>query len=91
MSRKLIQDGEKIPLTFMVIMSEQRIEQMQGSVERVTFHSEESGFCVLRTKVKGQRDLVTVIGNSASISAGEYIECQGIWVTSHQAQSPCNT
>lgn len=55
------------------------IERLSGSVERVTFHSEESGFCVLRTKVKGQRDLVTVIGSAASITPGEYIECIGIW------------
>lgn len=55
-------------------------DALQGSIERVTFHSEETGFCVLRTQVKGQRDLVTVIGNAASISAGEYIECQGHWV-----------
>ena len=50
----------------MAVMCEQQIERVQGSVERVTFHSEESGFCVLRTKVKGHRDLVTVIGNAAS-------------------------
>ncbi len=37
-------------------------ERLQGSVERVTFNSPESGFCVLRIKVRGQRDLVTVIG-----------------------------
>jgi len=55
-------------------------EPLNGSVERVTFHSEASGFCVLRTKVKGHRDVVTVIGNAASITAGEYIECQGVWV-----------
>lgn len=55
------------------------IERLSGSVERVTFHSEESGFCVLRAKVRGQRDLVTVIGSAASITPGEYIECIGIW------------
>ena len=55
-------------------------ECLQGAVDRVTFHSEESGFCVLRTKVKGQRDPITVIGNAASIAAGEYIECQGVWI-----------
>ena len=56
-------------------------ESLQGSIERVTFHSEESGFCVLRTKVKGHRDLVTVVGNAASVSAGEYIEAHGQWVS----------
>jgi hypothetical protein len=37
-------------------------EHLQGSVERVTFHSPESGFCVLRVKVRGQYDLVTLVG-----------------------------
>ncbi|WP_423063523.1 SF1B family DNA helicase RecD2 [Candidiatus Paracoxiella cheracis] len=64
----------------MPITTEQQLERIQGSVERVTFHSEETGFCVLRTKVKGRRDLVTIIGNAASITAGEFIECQGSWV-----------
>jgi exodeoxyribonuclease V alpha subunit len=35
-------------------------DRLSGAIERVTFHSEEAGFCVLRVKVKGQRDLVTV-------------------------------
>ncbi|MBP1751816.1 MAG: recombinase RecD [Geobacteraceae bacterium] len=59
--------------------SEMTPERLSGSVERVTFHSEESGFCVLRAKVNGQRDLVTVVGSAASITAGEFIECVGDW------------
>ena len=55
------------------------VERLQGSVERVTFHSEESGFCVLRVKVRGQRDLVTVVGTAAVVTAGEYVECEGGW------------
>ena len=55
------------------------VERLQGSVERVTFHSEESGFCVLRIKVRGKRDLVTVVGSAAVITAGEYVECEGCW------------
>ena len=54
-------------------------EHLSGSVDRVTFHSEESGFCVLRVKVKGHRELITVIGSAASITPGEYIDCLGIW------------
>ena len=60
--------------------SDKNSEQVQGTVERVTFHSEDTGFCVLRVKTKTQREAVTVIGSSASIAAGEYIECQGEWV-----------
>ncbi len=53
---------------------------LSGSVERVTFHSEESGFCVLRVKVRGHKDLVTITGSAATISPGEYVECQGDWI-----------
>jgi exodeoxyribonuclease V alpha subunit len=56
-------------------------EQLAGSVERVTFHSEETGFCVLRVKVRGHRDLETVVGTAPSITPGEYVECEGWWVT----------
>ncbi|MFE8035022.1 ATP-dependent RecD-like DNA helicase [Thiohalocapsa marina] len=59
-------------------------ERLAGSIERVTFHSEQSGFCVLRVKVRGQRDLVTVVGTAASVSPGETIETQGQWVNDRQ-------
>jgi len=51
-----------------------------GMVERVTFHHDESGFSVLRVKVQGKRDLVTVVGNVADVSAGEWVTAQGTWV-----------
>jgi exodeoxyribonuclease V alpha subunit len=59
-------------------------ERLSGAIERVTFHSEESGFCVLRVKVKGQRDLVTVVGSAASVTPGEYIEALGQWVNDRE-------
>ena len=54
-------------------------ENLAGLVERVTFHNEENGFCVLRLKARGQRDLVTVIGHAAMISAGEWVQAAGTW------------
>lgn len=56
-------------------------EVLAGLVERVTFHSQESGFCVLRVKARGHRDLVTTIGHAAMISAGEWITASAIWLT----------
>ena len=47
-------------------------EVLMGLVERVTFHNEENGFCVLRVKARGQRDLITVLGHAAMIS-GEFV------------------
>jgi exodeoxyribonuclease V alpha subunit len=55
-------------------------EALAGLVERVTFHNPKSGFCVLRVKVRGQRDLVTVVGAAATISAGEFVQASGTWV-----------
>jgi exodeoxyribonuclease V alpha subunit len=52
-------------------------ELLAGLVERVTFHNPENGFCVLRIKARGQRDLITVVGHAALISAGEFIQASG--------------
>lgn len=55
-------------------------EVLAGLVERVTFHNTENGFCVLRAKARGHRDLVTVVGHAATISAGEWITASGEWI-----------
>src|SRR5262245_1180259 len=55
-------------------------EVLAGLVERVTYHNEENGFCVLRIKARGHRELVTVIGHAAVISAGEWITASGEWI-----------
>jgi exodeoxyribonuclease V alpha subunit len=55
-------------------------EVLTGLVERVTFHNTENGFCVLRTRARGHRDLVTVVGHAATISAGEWITASGEWI-----------
>ena len=55
-------------------------EVLAGLVERVTFHNAENGFCVLRVKARGQRDLITVLGHAAMISAGEFVRASGGWV-----------
>ena len=55
-------------------------EVLAGLVERVTFHNAENGFCVIRAKARGHRDLVTVVGHAATISAGEWITASGEWI-----------
>src|SRR3984885_9652214 len=54
-------------------------EPLAGLVERVTFHNADSGFCVLRIKVRGHRELITVLGAATSITAGEYVQASGAW------------
>lgn len=55
-------------------------EVLAGLVERVTYHNAENGFCVLRAKARGHRDVVTVVGHAATIAAGEWITATGEWV-----------
>src|SRR6202451_1929361 len=55
-------------------------EVLAGLVERVTFHNDENGFCVLRAKARGHRYLVTVVCHAAIISAGEWITASGEWI-----------
>jgi exodeoxyribonuclease V alpha subunit len=58
-------------------------EVLAGLIERVTFHNADNGFCVLRIKARGHRDLVTVIGHAAMVSAGEWITTSGDWTNDH--------
>jgi exodeoxyribonuclease V alpha subunit len=55
-------------------------EVLAGLVERVTYHNVENGFCVLRAKARGHRDVVTLVGHAATIAAGEWITASGQWV-----------
>jgi exodeoxyribonuclease V alpha subunit len=56
-----------------------KMEHLAGLVERVTFHNPDNGFCVLRLKARGHRDLVTTVGHAAMISAGEWVTASGEW------------
>jgi exodeoxyribonuclease V alpha subunit len=55
-------------------------EVLAALVDRVTFHNPENGFCVLQVKARGQRDLITILGHAAMISAGEFVQASGRWV-----------
>ena len=57
------------------------LETLAGSVERVTFHTAESGFAVLKVHARGKRDLVTVVGHTPAVSAGEWITASGLWIS----------
>jgi hypothetical protein len=46
-------------------------EEISGVIERVIFHNEDSGFCVLRVKARGQREETTVVGSLPSVTAGD--------------------
>jgi exodeoxyribonuclease V alpha subunit len=78
MSDRLKPDPSTAPLP-LVDQGSARGERLSGVVDRVTFYSEESGFCVLQVKLLGRRQLATVVGRAASVAAGEYVRAEGHW------------
>ncbi len=54
-------------------------EFLTGVVERLTYHSEESGYTVARLKTVQSCDLVTIVGSFANIQAGQTLQLTGVW------------
>ncbi len=52
---------------------------LSGTVERVTYHNTDNGFCILRVKAKSYRDIVTVVGYASLVASGEFVEAIGNW------------
>ena len=52
---------------------------LEGLVDLITFHSEETGFCVLKVKARGLRETVAVVGKVPRINVGEWIKARGKW------------
>ena len=65
------------------------MDNLSGSVERITFYNPENGYTVLRLRpeVRGRQHLpglsfdglVTVVGNLPELTPGEHLRMQGIW------------
>lgn len=61
------------------VSTSQEYESLTGVVERLTFHSEESGYSIARLKTPSAFDLVTIVGNFANIQAGQTLRLTGFW------------
>ena len=48
-------------------------------VERITYQNPENGYSVMKVKVKGYDDLVTLVGNLLEVPAGSVLLCEGDW------------
>lgn len=55
------------------------VERLQGVVERITYHSAESGYTVARLKAPRMSELVTIVGSFANLQAGQTLQMQGTW------------
>ncbi len=53
---------------------------LRGTLERIVFHNEENGYSVMRLKVQGKADPVTVVGCMPSPQPGIGLSITGNWV-----------
>ncbi|MDE5759541.1 MAG: ATP-dependent RecD-like DNA helicase [Bacteroides sp.] len=55
------------------------MQKLRCVVERITYQNPENGYSVMKVKVKGFSDLVTLVGNLLEVPAGSVLLCEGDW------------
>ena len=60
-------------------MNEHPATLLRCVVERITYQNPENGYSVLKVKVKGYNDLVTLVGNLLEVPVGSILLCRGEW------------
>ena len=55
------------------------LSTLTGVIERITFHSSESGYTVARLNTGNVKQLTTIVGSFADIQAGQTLQIQGTW------------
>ena len=55
------------------------MNRIRCAVERIPFHSPDTGYSVLKVSVKGYQELVTVVGNLADAVVGSVLLIEGEW------------
>ncbi len=56
------------------------METLQGILERIVYENPDTGYTVGRLSARDHAELITVVGNLASINPGESLLFQGEWV-----------
>ena len=55
------------------------MEQLRCVVERITYQNEQNGYTVIKCRVKGYSDLVTVVGAMPDVHVGSVLSVSGSW------------
>lgn len=56
------------------------MENITGVVERIKYYNEENGYGVIKVRVKGFSELLTLTGKFIEINVGTVIEAKGNFV-----------
>jgi exodeoxyribonuclease V alpha subunit len=60
------------------------LQELEGTLERITFQNEENGYTVARLVPRGKSIEVTVVGALSGVNVGESVRLHGLWVTHSQ-------
>lgn len=55
------------------------MEQVSGTVERITFQNDENGFTIAKLQVPGHHELTTTVGYMPAAAPGAFLRCYGSW------------
>jgi exodeoxyribonuclease V alpha subunit len=60
------------------------LEEISGVINRVIFHSDDTGYTVCGIAARGHKDEVVVVGNCPTIWTGETLKASGTWTRHRQ-------
>lgn len=52
---------------------------LYGSIERITYYNEKTGFVVAKLQERAKRELTTIVGNLFPVNPGESLTLTGRW------------
>ena len=57
------------------------MESLKGTIEKIVFRNEENGYVVAKISSNShEENLLTIVGNMASVNVGENYELKGEWI-----------
>ena len=60
------------------------IMKLRAVIERITYQNGENGYSILKARVKGYDDLVTLVGNMLDVTVGTVLVADGQWKVNRQ-------
>ena len=58
--------------------------KLRAVIERITYQNGENGYSILKARVKGYDDLVTLVGNMLDVTVGTVLVADGQWKINRQ-------
>ena len=60
------------------------IMKLRAVIERITYQNGENDYSILKARVKGDDDLVTIVGNMLNVTVGSVLVADGQWKVNGQ-------